>query len=114
MRISTRTHAAMNYLIPLGVGVLAASGIFARPFRRVMTAGPFYHLAYTLFTKHEGGVVKAIPMREHLVLDTLGSLAFVAAGTLARREPAAQRWAMVLLGAAELATIAVSEDAARR
>jgi hypothetical protein len=106
--ISTRTHAVMDYLLPLGIAALAASGKFRPPLQRLMTVGPVYHLSYTVLTRHEGGLVPIIPMRKHLALDALGALAFLGAGTLLRRQPGAHRWLVAGIGAAELATIALS------
>ena len=107
--ISTRTHAYIDYLLPLGIAALAASGRFGRPFERLMTIGPVYHWSYALMTRYEGGLLPLIPMRRHLALDTIGALGFVGAGMLCRRQPALHRVVVAAIGAGELATIALSE-----
>jgi hypothetical protein len=37
-----------------------------------MTAVGLMKLAYTLMTRHEGGVVKVLPMQAHLAMDVVG------------------------------------------
>ena len=107
--ISTRTHAYIDYLLPLGIAALAASGRFGRPLERLMAAGPVYHWSYALMTRYEGGLMPLIPMRKHLVLDTIGALGFVGAGTLCRKQPGAHRLIVAAIGASELLVIALSK-----
>lgn len=108
--ISTRTHAISDYLLPLGIATLAACRQFGPQIRRLAVIGPLYHVAYTVFTRHEGGIVPVIPMRTHLALDSIGALTFVGAGTLLRDRPAWQRLLVAGIGLSELIVVALSDD----
>jgi hypothetical protein len=67
--ISTRVHAVTDYLLPLGIAALAASGRFGASVRRIMQVGPASHLGYTLLTRYEGGLLPLLSMRTHLACD---------------------------------------------
>ncbi|CAO4184015.1 hypothetical protein [Methylorubrum extorquens] len=108
--ISTRLHAFSDYVIPATIALLGQAPGRGPGTRRIMEIGPPWHLAYTLVTRHEGGLVPHLSMRTHLALDALSALTFVGAGILMRREPARDRALLVGLGLAELAWIALSDD----
>lgn len=107
--INTRLHALSDYVVPGGIALLSLLPGLGR-LRALTIAGPIYHLGYTLLSRHEGGVVPAIPMRTHLAFDAAGALTFVGAGVLARRQPAWQRLLFVAIGVTELIEIAFSDD----
>ena len=78
--ISTRTHGILDFVVPAGL-MLAPKllgfqddGKASRIFR-MMAAG---HVAYSLFTDYERGLVRKLPMRGHLALDA-ASAVFLAA-----------------------------------
>jgi hypothetical protein len=77
-----------------------------------MGVGPVWHLAYTLLTRHEGGLLPVLPMRTHLALDAVSALSFVGAGLLMRRERREDRAVLVALGLSELALVALSDGEA--
>lgn len=106
--ISTRAHAYIDLFLPLGIAVLAASGMFGKPLRRLTTAGPLYHWGYAAATRYEGGLVPVISMRTHLLLDTIGALSFIGAGALCRKQPGTHRMIVAAIGAGELVAIALS------
>jgi hypothetical protein len=75
MRISTRTHAFLD-LATAGFAlafprVLGASDRFTR----IVTTLALGKLAYGLLTEHELGLVKVLPMKAHLTLDTIAGAA---------------------------------------
>lgn len=78
--IPTRTHGILDFVVPVGLMLAPkllgfeddkkASSIF-----RGMALG---HVAYSLFTDYETGLVRKLPMKGHLALDA-GSAVFLAA-----------------------------------
>jgi hypothetical protein len=107
--ISTRLHAASDYAIPAFVAALGRMPGRGPGTRRIMGVGPVWHLAYTLLTRHQGGLLPVLPMRTHLALDALSALSFVGAGLLMRRERREDRALLVALGLGELALVALSD-----
>ncbi len=107
--ISTRAHAWTDYLLPLGIAALAASGRFGGPVRRIMQVGPAWHLGYTLLTRYEGGAVPLLGMRTHLACDAAGSLSFLGAGLLLRRQRSSHRLLLAAIGLGELALISMTD-----
>jgi len=76
--ISTRTHAILDFTTA-GVALFFPRILgSSRPFRRAVTALALGKIGYALFTRHEGGIVKAIPMRTHLILDSIGGATLAA------------------------------------
>ncbi len=76
--ISTRTHAMLDYLT---VGTMLAIPRLlgsSERFTRAVTMLALGKLAYAMLTRHEGGIVKAIPMKTHLALDIGGGAALAA------------------------------------
>jgi hypothetical protein len=76
--ISTRTHAILDYLT---VGfALAFPRLLGcrREFTDAVTALALGKLGYAMMTRHEGGIIKAIPMKTHLALDAAGGAAMCA------------------------------------
>ena len=78
--ISTRTHGALDFIVP--VGLMLAPKLFgfqedskASRIPRMLAAS---QLAYSLFTDYERGLVRKLPMKAHLAMDA-GSAAFLAA-----------------------------------
>jgi hypothetical protein len=112
--ISTRIHAVTDYLLPLGIAALAASGRFGGPVRRIMQVGPAWHLGYTLLTRYEGGLVPALDMRTHLACDAAGSVAFLGAAALLRDQKPSHRLLLAAIGLGELVLISLTEDRPRR
>jgi len=112
--ISTRIHAMTDYLLPLSIAALAASGRFDGAVRRIMQVGPAWHLGYTLLTRYEGGLIPALDMRTHLACDAAGSVAFLGAGMLLRDQKPSHRLLLAAIGLGELVLISLTEDRPRR
>jgi cytochrome P450 len=71
MKITTQQHAVYDYA---AAGLLIALPRImgsSRRCRRILTAIGLCKLGYTMLTRHEGGVLRAIPMESHLLLDKL-------------------------------------------
>lgn len=108
--IGSRLHGALDYLT--GSGLLAASrlaplrGRFAGRALGVAGGG---HLAYSLVTDYELGLVRRLPYKTHLVLDALGALGLAAAPIIADCDDAVDRWLPVGAGLYELSAVALSD-----
>lgn len=99
--ISTKTHAMLDYLTVGAFLALPRLMGSSREFTNAVTCGALGKLGYTLLTRHEGGVVKVIPMTAHLWLD-----AVMGAGLMAMPhffdESCAARRAFEALGAFDI------------
>lgn len=76
--ISTRTHALLDYLTVGTYLALPHALGWSRGLTNAVTAAAIGKLAYALCTRHEGGVIKAVPMKTHLVLDALAGASMAA------------------------------------
>ncbi|WP_245291956.1 hypothetical protein [Methylobacterium tarhaniae] len=112
--ISRRLHAASDYAIPAFIAALGRTKGRGPGTRRIMSVGPVWHLAYTLLTRHEGGLLPVLSMRAHLALDAASALSVVGAGLLMREERREDRALLVALGLAELALVAMSDRGPER
>ena len=65
------------------------------------------HLAYSLLTDYELGVVRKLPYKLHLVLDAAGALGLAIAG--ATRNDALDRFLPLAVGIYELGAVALSD-----
>jgi hypothetical protein len=76
MRLSTRVHGVLDYLV--GVLLIAAPWILGLPrggpVSWVLMAAGAAALIYSFFTDYELGVVRSIQMPVHLWLDGIGGL----------------------------------------
>ena len=112
--IGSRLHGALDYLT--GAMLIAASQL--PPLRdrfagRALAAAGANHIAYSLLTDYELGLVKLIPYRGHLALDAIGALGLASAPWLSRREDAVDRWVPAAVGLYELSAVALSDPAGR-
>ena len=76
--ISTRTHGLIDYLTIWTFLTLPRLLGWNKELTNAMTMVALGKLGYTLFTRHELGAVKAIPMKAHLALDAMGGAAVCA------------------------------------
>jgi hypothetical protein len=70
--ISTKAHAFLDYLTITKFLLLPRVMGFSRTVTNGMTAVALVKLAYTLLTRHEGGLYKVLPMKAHLAMDVAG------------------------------------------
>jgi hypothetical protein len=66
-----------------------------------------------VFTDYELGLVKLIPYKVHLALDTVGALALATAPWLAGRDDPLDRWIPTAVGLYELSAVALSDPGGR-
>src|SRR3954454_6624058 len=76
--ISTKMHGYMDLLTAGMALALPRVMDCSDKLRTGMTCMALTKLAYGLMTRHELGVVKKIPMKAHLVLDTIGGATMAA------------------------------------
>ena len=78
--ISTRTHGVLDFAVP--VALMLAPKLFGFEDNKKAAAVPRMmaatHVAYSLFTDYETGLVRKLPMKGHLALDA-GSALLLAA-----------------------------------
>ncbi len=106
--IGSLLHGALDYLT--GASLVAASrvptlaGSFAG---RALLAAGANHLAYSLVTDYELGVVRKLPYKAHLAVDAVGALGLVVAG--ATRKDPYDRYIPIGVGLYELGAVAMSD-----
>ena len=106
--IGSLLHGALDYLT--GTSLIAASrlptlaGSFAG---RALLAAGANHVAYSVVTDYELGVIRKLPYKAHLVIDAVGALGLVAAGAT-RRDPY-DRYVPIGVGLYELAAVLMSD-----
>jgi hypothetical protein len=112
--IGSRLHGALDYVT--GATLIGASqlpplrGRFAG---RALGAAGAGHLAYSLFTDYELGLVKWIPYKAHLALDAVGALVLAAGPWLLGRDDPVDRWVPPAVGVYELSAVALSDPGGR-
>ena len=112
--IGSRLHGALDYITgAMLIGVSQLPALRGRFAGRALAAAGANHLAYSLVTDYELGVVKRLPYKVHLALDALGAMGLAAAPWLMRREDALDRWAPVAVGLYELSAVALSDPDGR-
>lgn len=112
--IPTRVHGVIDYL--MGIVLIAAPWLLdfdegAQTWvPMILGAGV---ILYSILTDYELGIIRAIPMQVHLILDVLGGLFLAASPWLFGF--ADDVWAPhVILGIAEIGVAAMTERIARR
>src|SRR5918997_3107371 len=103
--IADYSTGALLQVLPKALDIEGSTGA------RVLRGAGAVHGGYSLFTNYPLGVVKAIPFRVHLGLDTAWALALGAAPFVTGEwRKGRRRWLPhVLLAAYELGSIAMSE-----
>jgi hypothetical protein len=76
--ISTKAHGILDYVTVATFLTLPRVMGWSRGLTQGMTALALGKLGYTLFTRHELGLVKKLPMQAHLALDAAGGAALCA------------------------------------
>jgi hypothetical protein len=111
--IDSRLHGALDYLT--GASLVAAA-LLAKPLRgrfagRALGVAGVGHVAYSVATDYELGLVRKLPYKVHLVLDALGAIGLAAAGAM--RDDPLDRWVPVGIGLYELGAVALSDPNGR-
>lgn len=76
--ITSKTHGIIDYVAAPMLVVLPRLLKFPKRLTMMLTGVAVFHALYSMLTKYELGVVKVLPYRGHLALDTV-----VATGTVA-------------------------------
>ena len=108
--IGSLLHGVLDYLT--GLSLIAASRV--SPLRgrfagRALAAAGTNHLAYSVLTDYELGVVRRLPYKAHLALDGIGALSLGAAPWVAGREEPLDRWVPAAVALYELSAVGLSD-----
>lgn len=107
--ISTKTHGVLDYLT---VGfALAFPRVLGcnRAFTNAVTTLALGKLAYTVLTRHELGLKKVIPMKTHLLLDSIGGATLAALPFITDEDDPAAVCCAVGMGVFDIAAAPLSE-----
>lgn len=107
--ISTRTHAFLDYLTISKFLILPRVLGFSETVTNGMTAVGLVKLAYTLLTRHEGGVMKVLPMQAHLAMDALGGATLCALPFLDEDASVAEQAVCCALGTMDIVVAPLTE-----
>lgn len=113
-KITTKTHGLLDFVVPAGLMLAPKLLGFeddkkAAAVPRMMALG---HLAYSMFTDYEKGLVRKLPMKGHLALDA-GSAVALAASPWLMGFSARVAAPHVAAGLMELAIAGATEKAPR-
>lgn len=100
--MSTLTHSILDYMT--APALLLVPGLLGwdRHARMIFTMAGAGRLAYSMCTRYELGIYKALPMKAHLTLDALSGAALAALPLFLGEEPAVNA-ALVGVGLFEIA-----------
>ena len=103
--ISTATHGVIDYLTAGALFALPSLLGFSKPLSQAVRMIALKKLAVAAATQHEMGIVKLIPMKQHLALDVMTGAALCALPFVIEDEddPEAACAALVAMGLMEIA-----------
>ena len=107
--ISTKMHGMMDYLTVGAALVLPRVIDCSERLRTGMTCMALTKLAYSLATRHEPALVKKIPMKTHLVLDTIGGATMAALPFMVDEEEPQAITACVAMGMLDVAAAPLTQ-----
>lgn len=99
---STKTHGIVDYVTAGALVALPRIAGWSEEVTRFMTVMALGTVAYSALTDYECGVVKALPMTGHLVLDGSSGALFCAAPLVFPDEAASVKVTLVGIGLFEL------------
>ena len=102
MRISTLVHGMLDFTTAAMVATVPRRLGASPALSALLTAKALGVVAYSLCTRYELGLVKALPMRTHLVLDAMTGAGKCVLPLLFSNEPAAVRLWLLGTGVFEL------------
>ena len=102
--ISTRLHAALDYLAAICMYGMAIIWRFDAPTNTILMAVAMLVVIYTLLTKFEYGVFKLIPMQAHLLLDVIACVVLIGGAFACGHSLIGYRVALATFGVAGLIT----------
>jgi hypothetical protein len=82
--MSLRTHNILDYVGGALVALCSFAVADVEPARNLFLAAGLGQIAYSLLTRYQYSLVKAIPLGAHMVLDILAGVALIAGPSLFR------------------------------
>jgi hypothetical protein len=107
--ISTSTHGVLDYLTAGALLTLPYVLGWDRSVKRMMTGAALGTIGYSALTNYEHGLLKLLPMRAHLALDTLSAALFCSGPLLFPDQDGGVRKALVGIGLYELTAILLTD-----
>lgn len=101
--ISTYTHGMIDFSTAGALLAIPRLLGWSEVVTRFMTGAALGTVFYSLITRYEWGLTKAVPMQGHLVLDGMNALTFMALPLILEDESTAVRAALAGIGAFEMA-----------
>lgn len=107
--ISTKVHGILDFVTVGTLWTLPRLLKWSGPTRTMLTVAGAGMLGYSLCTRYQYGLVKALPMKTHLILDYVSGATLAAAPLLLRDESLATKLTLVGLGLNEITIAALTE-----
>jgi hypothetical protein len=107
--LSTKMHGMMDYLTVGAALVLPRVMDCSERLRTGMTCMALTKLAYSMMTRHELAPIKKIPMKAHLVLDTMGGATMAALPFMVDEENPQAISACVAMGMLDIAAAPLTQ-----
>jgi hypothetical protein len=111
--IPTTVHGVLDYMTAGLLFALPRVLGWGKCATRVFDIAGSGAVAYSLMTKYELGVVKVLPMKAHLALDSMSGAALIGAAALMDEEDADVRATIAGMGAFEIAASLMSQSTPR-
>src|SRR4051812_20282517 len=101
--IPTKVHAFEDYMTSATLPVAARKLNVTPVTRRILNAVAAVAGTQSMMTDYEGGIVRVLPMRAHLMSDMVMGAGLISTAALMRRSPAVDRMMLAGLGAFSVA-----------
>jgi len=101
--ISTRVHGVIDYMTAGMLFTLPRVMGWSRNVTRLLDMAGGSAAGYSMFTKYEMGVVKALPMKAHLTMDAMSGAALIGAAAIMDEEDDEVRMTVAGIGLFEIA-----------
>ena len=101
--ISTRIHGILDYMTAGMLVTLPRVMGWDRKVTRLLDVAGVSAAGYSMVTKYELGVVKALPMKSHLAMDALSGAALIGAAAMMGDEDDEVRMTLAGIGLFEIA-----------
>jgi hypothetical protein len=103
--ISPRMHGILDYLTAGALLALPRALGWGAPATKLVTGAALGTLAYSALTRYELALVKVLPLKAHLALDSASAALFAAAPFLLPAESSGTKRALAGIGLFELAVV---------
>ena len=112
--IPTKVHGVLDYMTAAFLHTLPRAMGWSRQVTAVLDGAGAAATAYSLMTKYELGLVKVLPMKAHLTLDTLSGAGLIGAALLLDDEEPEVRAALAGIGVYEIAAAMLTRPVPER